>query len=296
MKKKRDIVFDGSNIYRALIYYENHKHYYSRWYSKIPDVLARTSGIIKIFYFFILLIYSFYSKFRFNSFLCEKLIYIDDETDETKNNIKNFLNKKNFENIDNDLVNRERSFLQNNYNNDKSQNNDLFPNNKINEISKNEAQNKDKSEKIKTINFSDNIRERHLQKKRQTAKGNCIKYLEMKEINKSKSQINDNSQRILIEDDVEKEKEKIKSLIVPIIDKFSAPKNSFNFKILKILLGAICPKKYPIENKHKRIISYFGEKFNEKLDIFYYFRQDKINKLIENIVLTKEQNRLKDLI
>ena len=49
-------------------------------------------------------------------------------------------------------------------------------------------------------------------------------------------------------------------------------------------------------SKHKRIISYFGEKFNEKFDIFYYFRQDKINKLIENIVLTKEQNRLKDLI
>ena len=89
----------------------------------------------------------------------------------------------------------------------------------------------------------------------------------MKEINKSKSQINDNSQRILIED--YKEKEIIKSHLENIINKFSAIKKPFNFKILKTLLGAICAKKYPLENKHKRIISYFGEKFNEKLDIFY---------------------------
>ena len=42
---------------------------------------------------------------------------------------------------------------------------------------------KDNVEKIKPLENSDNIIERHRQKKRQNAKENCLKYLEMKEKN-----------------------------------------------------------------------------------------------------------------
>ena len=296
-EKKEDMLYDGSNIYTTLITYEKKKHYYSRWFDKVPDVLARTSGVIKILILFFSIVYSFYSKFSFNSFLCEELIYVDDESEETKNKLRNFFNLENNNENKNNNENNEINLLKNN-DDDKKHINIPYRENLKNDLNQNKhvISNQKNSNESKPINDSDKLRERHLQKNRQTAKEYCLKYFEMKEINKNKNQINDNSQRNLIEDEAQKEKEKIKSQLESIINKYSATKNSFDFKILKILLGAICPKKYPTENKHKRIISYFGKKFNEKFDIFYYFKQDKINKLIENIVMTKEQNRLKDLI
>lgn len=276
--KKNDISTDENNLYQMSIFFQNKEFYYSRWYMKVPDILAQTGGMIKIIMTMMSILYSFYSKFMFNSFLCENLLFIDDESEEIKENMRKYFYSKNI--IENN--NEKKGFKESDISGINDNNNNQ---NIINIINKNQSDNTD----AKPV---ENVRDRYKQKRKQSAKENCLKYLEMKETNR-KSQNMENSLRVLVGD---QEKEKIRSQLESILNKFSASKNSFNFRIPLILLCSICPKRYPNESKNRRIIRYFGEKINEKFDIFYYFRQDKSNKIIENILMSKEQIGLKDLI
>lgn len=79
-------------------FFNNKGFYYKRSYLTIPDLLAKCSLILQIIQGFVILLYYFYAKRKFEGFLCNRLIYIEDEfginTYNKKYNLE--LDKKNF--------------------------------------------------------------------------------------------------------------------------------------------------------------------------------------------------------
>ena len=116
---------------------------------------------------------------------------------------------------------------------------------------------------------------------------------DIKESNEKKDLDQENSGRNFNEND---NTNYIKSKFESIINKYLALKNSLIKNNRQLILSFIFPKKYFFKSINEKVLTYFRKKLKEKLDIFYYFKQDRIKELMENIIMTKEQNQLKDLI
>jgi hypothetical protein len=67
------------NYFLAEIYYASSKQYHYRQYLKLPDVFANVGGLMDFISSFLVLIMSFYGKWRLDGYLCQRLLYIEDE-------------------------------------------------------------------------------------------------------------------------------------------------------------------------------------------------------------------------
>jgi len=80
-------------VYFGEISYSFQYVYFTRTYTKFFDIIGNVYGLGEISVFFVMFFYSFYSKIRLNSYLCMRLLYLEeDESIDLKGNKKN-LNK-----------------------------------------------------------------------------------------------------------------------------------------------------------------------------------------------------------
>lgn len=95
-------------FYKGLLLFNNKKTYYSRWYQKIPDIIAQTWAIIRVIHILIYFVFSFYFKYNFSADLVKKKLFYEDEAEIVKNNLRNYYefnrNSNNYSNI----INKER--------------------------------------------------------------------------------------------------------------------------------------------------------------------------------------------
>lgn len=111
LTKDKNAELNSNNIYQGLIFFNERKFYYSRWYLKIPDVVANTAGIMEIIIFLLTFLYSFYSQFCLDKYLCNQLIYLHEEKKIDRNKIKNFFSIKN-DNISKNSLNFNKSIQE----------------------------------------------------------------------------------------------------------------------------------------------------------------------------------------
>lgn len=123
-------------------------------------------------------------------------------------------------------------------------------------------------------------------------------YSNLNHLNLNKNQ--ENSDRKLIQK-ISKEKvkkERITSRIESIINKYYSLDNSLSSHTLFHLIRLVifCRKKNRFETRSERIYNFFRRKFSQKLDIFYYLKQDKRQQIFEEIAFSNQQNMVIDLI
>jgi len=118
------------NYYMAEIFFDTHMKYHFRKYLKLPDIFAGVGGMMDFVSLIVVFFMSYYSKWRLDSYLCQRLIYIEDEQglnfegkylkysmkeiEKNKKMIKNYLN---FSTNDNNEKEEEKESLLNLRNN-----------------------------------------------------------------------------------------------------------------------------------------------------------------------------------
>lgn len=277
---------DNSVIYELMFYFNTNKNFYHRSYLKIPDILAKSASIIQILMTLFGIIYEIYARKKFESLLCNRLIFIEDDDglisfskkislDLDKKTIRDFFKEK--ENLDN-LKNNKKP----------TGNLDVIKEGVKNIIAP-RVQNLSKNPEVVQRFKKGNDRS-----KSKNEGTNFLKNLIVGKIPNANIPIDD-SNRNMVELDFTDNHKKVKSYLENVFKKFREEKNKMNTNLTLSFKSAICPKKV-ILKKQNDFFNYFRKKFMEKLDIFYYMRQDKINKIIENLTLNKDQNKLKEVI
>lgn len=136
---QEEVEKNGYFFYYCNIHYDIKKKFYSRWYQKIPDVLAQVLGVMKITQEIIKFFYFYYNKFVYDKFLFNRLIIVDEDESNDKsikniksNSIPNMSFKRSSiknEQINDDSINRKDelsslSLIKRNSNNRKDQSSD----------------------------------------------------------------------------------------------------------------------------------------------------------------------------
>lgn len=67
------------NYYFTEMFYDKNMKYHYRQYLKLPDIFANVGGMMDFISMFIIFIMSYYGKWRLDSYLCQRLIYIENE-------------------------------------------------------------------------------------------------------------------------------------------------------------------------------------------------------------------------
>merc|ERR1711957_102743 len=70
------------------ITYSKEYTYYSRSYTKMLDTVGNVYGMGEIVVFFVMFLYTFYNKLALNSYLCTRLLYLEEDESKDINGIK----------------------------------------------------------------------------------------------------------------------------------------------------------------------------------------------------------------
>ena len=277
------------NYYLMEIYYDPNKNFHSRKYLKLPDVFANVLGMMDFISFFVVFVISYYNKWRLDAYLCQRLLYIEDEeaknfNDEdfkkflekiqkNKHDIKCFLNidnykKSNLIKKDSEEISKEKSIGKDSYENKSSKELRNFSNfelEKITDKRKFEYQS-NFNFKNKNDNCENNINDIEESRKIEiSAMGFMQGNQDIKDINNINN-INNNSdcpsdRKIFPE-------EEIGNYLDISFNKFRKLKNSLEFNLKNIIIYYCFPKRNIRLRKNYDIINSFSEKINEKFDIF----------------------------
>lgn len=82
-------------FFQDVILVDEHIFYYKRWYQTIADVIALMIGVINGLTMFLSTIYSFYSKYHLGTYIFNKHLYLEDQPENVKSEIRNFFKFKN---------------------------------------------------------------------------------------------------------------------------------------------------------------------------------------------------------
>lgn len=325
-----DINFN--NVFKINVMFSNNKFYYSRWYLKLPDVVANVGGIVDLAIFIVTFFYSYYSKFSFDNYICKELLFIEEETQNEKrnlreiflaksiknkaafnnsrNNLNNFNNLKDLNKFEgnipqpenfkenNNLENSERNKILNNNNNNGNENSNNSNNNKsINNIDQ------DKSADFKEIplhNISEfqnksNIQLQELDSSNINNKENNLNQSNLNPNDNSINNFNNNNKN----SNNSSEKEFFKSnwsifngKMESIINKYFVSNNEFDFRYDQYLRNILCPT---LDQKTKKKFETFDEypdKFYKKLDIFHYLKLINKIKIWQKILFSVSESQI----
>jgi hypothetical protein len=255
--------------------------YYNRSYLKFSTVLANVASLMKTFISLIGLVYSYFNEFRFNTYLCNRLIFVVDddnlnlnEKDIKSSNLKRSeINKEIIDFSNNKLKIEEEDYynikslpIENkniNLRLEKVDINEIYKKNKLIIDIKNEEE----SAKIELENISN----RGLFRK------------ETKKKLKNLSPKNKNNDLISYE---------INSKIDISLNKFNEYKN----KIIFNLYNTLFPKKNQKIIRINEIFDFYSNKLNEKFDIFYYFKLDKKTDVLQRYLFNKQEIDIIELL
>ncbi len=293
---KTDQFSENFVVYSCSFEYDQHYTRYLRKYRQIEDVLGNVNGFMELIIPLLAFVYYFYNKYRFETFLFNKLVYVNNNDckdlvlsqNKTANEMKNIK-------VNNNGNNKIESVLaQNNqYDDIKSNNKDIkdeihslnhidcqisnnnnptVPNNQI-ELETFPAKSPDKTRKLYNFPKSEVISEEQNsnnenQKLANEAPAycingeNCIKNISLSE----------EDQKIFIE-----KLEKLSS---------DTRKRSYLQKLLCVNLWKRKDKKYSFDLKLKET---YVNKINEKFDITYYLRWLRQFKNLKKYIF-KEEN------
>ena len=73
------------DYYHAEIFYDSNFQYYNRRYLKLFEVFANVGGMMDFISFWFIIVISYYSKKRLDSYVCQRLLYIEDEKEKNFN-------------------------------------------------------------------------------------------------------------------------------------------------------------------------------------------------------------------
>lgn len=128
-----------SAIYMNSIMCSDRYYHHFRWFDKIQDIAGNVTGVLELIKYIAVFLYSFYRNFKFESYLCNRLIFMKDDLAEDlegkfkeySQNERNEINKKIKDIFDKDKVYNEISI---NNNNSKRSNKSKRENNNNNNI------------------------------------------------------------------------------------------------------------------------------------------------------------------
>lgn len=265
---KNSTEFSDFIYFQGLMIFNDHKYYYRRQYQKIPDVIALITGITNVLHFVFWITYSFYLKYNFGTYLFNNYLYLEDETENVKQDLRNFFkfnNKKEKCNLD---VNKNDNEINKNENNiDKI--NPINNNQKFQYINENFVYELNDKNEIKTKNYKNNKEE---------------------------------SQHIISDAIKDSENDKkdsdIKSNLKNKIHLFAFPNEYIKINYFIYFKNIICFSK---KNKKNILTKYditnlIIQKFDRRMDINRYLDYSNTLKLFYKILISNDNQHLLDLI
>jgi hypothetical protein len=280
-KNDKNFTLKESTYFFCAFSFDKNSLFFSRSYLKFPDVYANVSGLMDLFILFISLFYSIFNKFRLDTYLCNRLIFIEEENalDFKGNNINYSLKERLIIQED---IKKYLNIKHNNSNYIKEIIENINENNNINNTKQlkksNEIEIKKEENLINNINKYSNIKLNLNVKDNNDDNNNNLSDRNLFEKNENQNQ----------------NQEKFKSYTEMIFNKFKELKNKINFKIFDLLIS-IGNKNYKYKSISK-LYEIYSEKFNEKFDIFYYMKLDKKIELNQKILFDKDQIKIIDFI
>jgi len=273
-KEEPDISKPKNLTSKQLFYYigyftfSKNINFFTRSYVKFPEVYANASALMDLYIIIISLIYSIYNKFRLDIYLCNRLIFIEDDKGiDFKGKKLNYSDKERLI-IQQDI--KKYLDLQIDKNNTISEiiNNFYQTNNSIKQESKKSIQIEKKNREISINNSHRNF--------------NLTNY------------DNNLMDKLLLEKNQNEKEEKLKSYLEMTFNKFKETKNKINFSFFNLFISKLS------RNRKKKSISklyeIYSEKFDEKFDIFYYMKLDRKIDLNQQILFNKNETEIIDII
>jgi hypothetical protein len=222
----------------------------------------------------IVIIYSYFHKFRFDSYLCNRLLFIDDYQNQKIKFEEKEIKYRNLQNLSNQI--------------DKVSDN--FPKKESKIMEKNTNNKKIEIKEIKIIKeleeFDNNNHQSEIR----------IKNDEENQDN----HIHDNSNRNLFKDNhisnIQNEEQsnnkEIRSYIEITIQKLNEFKNAINFKFFNKLIKKKNKKLLQIND----FLNFYSKKLKQKFDNFYYFQLDKKVEISERILFDTQELEIIELL
>ena len=259
--------------------------------------------------FFVVLIMSYFGKWRLDGYLCQRLLYVEDEkgkdfngeefktlmekVERNKINFKRHLNlneKSKVGNIDNAIDkikeknNESKNFIENKSSKELGNfKNFEIENNNIN-------YDKNKSQYYSNLQQENNINN-PLELSRRLEMSNIgfiKKDNNQEDINKNEP----SSNRKIIPENEKLDNQEIQNYLEISINKFWSMKNTLEFKLRDLFIYKCFPKKNIELRGNYDIIKSYSEKIYEKFDIFYYMKELKKSEFMQNILFEEKQKHL----
>jgi len=276
---RNNFAFYSCNIHHAVTQYN-----FKRWFEKIPDVLAKSLGVIEAIKLFFFFSYQFYVKYKMGIYLFNNLVIL------YKNDQENIDNRTKFLNIFN--VNKKDKKDNNNIIDEiKLDNNNIIDEN-LDTENKNIKSNNDKKDVYgkNLIFFQHNIMKK-IEMGMNSLNENS--HSEKKELNNNLVPEKNKSKKEIVNNDNinenEKKLEEKKSVIKYMMDKFIN-----NYKIGKLsFFEFICRNN---KQKYNILFERYIGKIKKKLDLLHYLRMDRRTRLLENLLFTEMQKYLANFL
>ena len=321
IKKSRNKI-SKNYYYSMMVFFDKNYLYHTRKYMKFQDLLANVSGFMELIIMIFGFVYKFYNKFRLDSFLFKRLIYIKGEIncdskilqhkEKEMKDIINFENKNNNINVNNDK-NRDAKIdsdgqldkntnINHNALKDKDNKFTSYTENTVVKLNRNYSLEIDK---INTVNKkpkeSDISTFRNLIKNEKCEDFSIIdKSANLSNFGKDN---NDKSNLNLIENNIiiiNRENEEFDNMkFKKKLEKFKAKKNI-------LIMDAFYYFKYWIKCSSKKdknrtltiydILDKYSEKIYKKFDIFHYLKCLKNLKHLKKYLLGIEQRYIIDIL
>jgi hypothetical protein len=270
--------FSDSTIFELFISKDKKLRYYHRSYLKLTTIVANVGSLVRYIISIMSFVYSYFNKFKFDSHLCNRLLFIEDDDnlelsqkDNKSSNLKRIEIKKELINYSDVNSNNCNLPAKNKNEEDKKirlekEVVDIKEKNNYN-ISSFDIKNDEEINKIE----SDNISNRALFRK------------DIKKNNQNLSSINKNNN--LISND-------IKSNIDITLNKLNEYKNKIIFNFIHRLFSK---KNQKIININE-IFDLYSKKINEKFEIFHYFQLDRKSDITQRYLLNNQELNIIDIL
>ena len=287
VKHEKSETFEDTAIFHGSVFFkEEEELFFSRRYAKIQDLLGNIVGIMKIIGFAVSYLSSSFSKERFDEFLINRLLFIENDFDsngnpkkvssEDLNKLKRYFNyhiQQNGAQINENSCsrrssNRSRSGLLGEIDKGENKINDLGIKNNIIEEEHN-SNNKIENEmfSISKVNLNE-------------MPDNSVVKLRQKSLRQPENQQN--------------KKEEVTLNLKKMIEKFRNLSNELGYGFVKSM-NYMMTGKEQVKNSYQ-ILKIYVKKINKKFDMFYYLKQNKKIKILQKSMFNSEQKKLISLI